>query len=116
MKDVNLEGGYCQNMLNTQSYLEEAVPYLSTIREYYQLRLESKLTESQMDRIDTILEDASKNSVLNRWIREIDHSVGYDLGYLGDSTIDSLNNKIALLQEHIFVNKNLRSSSYTNIN
>lgn len=68
--------------------------------EYGRLARLPKLTDTQGDRIQAILDAACENGALSFWISEIDHILGHEMGLLGPEHRRDYDDKKALLREH----------------
>lgn len=88
--------------LMLEDILAKSTPtIMNIVREYYQLRVLSSLSNQQADRIGEILELTNTNQILNVWITEVDHAVGHERNLLDQACRASYKDQQALLREYL---------------
>jgi len=77
---------------------------LEIIHEYYKIASLYDLKENESKRMDEILEQATRDNLLDFWISEIDHLLGHRLGLLDDMKRKSYADQKAMLREYLGIN------------
>jgi hypothetical protein len=77
---------------------------LEIIFEYYKIASLDDLKENESKRINEILEQATRDNLLDFWISEIDHLLGHRLGLLDDMRRKSYADQKAMLREYLGIN------------
>ena len=84
-----------------ESILEATTGKVSRMAiEYGQLISLPKLTDTQGERLQEILDCACDDGALSFWISELDHILGHETGLLNPDSRKEYDNKKALLQEY----------------
>jgi hypothetical protein len=86
---------------NPGNIVQPSPDTMSLIREYYQLRFLSTLSNQQADRLGEILRAASSDGILDLWITEVDHALGHNLNLLNPACRRAYENQQALLREYL---------------
>jgi hypothetical protein len=100
-----------EKLISKSSDLEVNLPInpipqstLEIIREYYKIASLYDLKENESKRINEILEQATRDNLLDFWISEIDHLLGHRLGLLDDMKRKSYADQKAMLREYLGIN------------
>jgi hypothetical protein len=90
---------------------------IKTVLEYGALASRPELSETEADRMDYILIEASNNPLLALWLDQIDYCLGYRLGLMDETSQTYFKNRQAQLGEHlgVFLEKGDQDLSVENL-
>ncbi|MBD1848279.1 hypothetical protein H6F89_34015 [Cyanobacteria bacterium FACHB-63] len=76
------------------SFIQASQTHRAVLKEYYKLGCLSTLTEAEEDRLQEILEEAQKDSMLDALIDEVDHILGHELGLIDEKFVQQQQGKL----------------------
>lgn len=76
------------------NFIQALEEYRPKLDEYYRLECQATLTEAEADRVQTILEEAQEDPMLDFLIDEVDHILGHELGLIDEKFIQQQQEKL----------------------
>ncbi|MBD2090129.1 hypothetical protein H6F67_09715 [Microcoleus sp. FACHB-1515] len=102
--------------MKTELSLQELMKYKPIVREYCTLSIQSKLTETEANRLGAILQQAEQEPMLNLLLDEADHLVAHELDLIDPVFIQEQQHKLKVaLQLERFKKANLSQTETVEI-
>ncbi|MBD1859959.1 MULTISPECIES: peptidoglycan-binding domain-containing protein [Leptolyngbya] len=93
------------------SFIQESQKHLAVLQEYYKLECQQRLNDTEVNRVQEILEQAQKDPLLDFLIDEVDHILAHEFGLIDEQFIQQQQQKLESLINSTWLEHLL--SSYT---